>query len=467
MRRRRGHSQAITQPRRLDNLPGRGHSPRIDLRPHIAPMSQRVTENEDQAPAGQIAPDSPKLAVVMVGLPARGKSYTARRIDRYLSWLGYRTGVFNVGEYRRARVGARLPHSFFDPDNPQGEEARRLVAMAALDDMLAWLADHGQVGIYDATNSTRERRAMVRERCERAGLQVLFVEIRCDDPRIIEANIRSTKLSSPDYEHAHPDEAAADFRARIAHYERVYEALADDEGAYLRVTGAGRGVTVSNVDGYLAARLVFFMMNLHLTDRPIWLTRHGESAYNPVGLLGGDPDLTPGGHHYARALAELLDRRYPDRDSVVVWSSSLRRAVQTATPLGRMRWVWRALDEIDAGVCDSMTYAQIQARMPDEYEARKRDKFTYRYPRGESYQDVILRLDPVIIALERTRKPVLVIAHNAVLRALYAYFHGVPRERCPYLPIPLHTVIELTPHAYGCHETRTPLEPELDASDFR
>jgi Mrp family chromosome partitioning ATPase len=48
-----------------------------------------------------IAPDSPKLAVVMVGLPARGKSYTARRIERYLSWLGYRTGVFNVGEYRR------------------------------------------------------------------------------------------------------------------------------------------------------------------------------------------------------------------------------------------------------------------------------------------------------------------------------------------------------------------------------
>jgi len=55
----------------------------------------------------QIAPDSSKLAVVMVGLPARGKSYTARRIERYLSWLGYRTGVFNVGEYRRARVGAQ------------------------------------------------------------------------------------------------------------------------------------------------------------------------------------------------------------------------------------------------------------------------------------------------------------------------------------------------------------------------
>ena len=129
-----------------------------------------------------IAPDSPKLAVVMVGLQARGKSYTARRIERYLSWLGYHTGVFNVGEYRRARVGAHVPHSFFDPDNPRGEEARRSVAMVALEDMVAWLTEDGQVAIYDATNSTRVRRAMVRARCERAGFQVLFIEIRCDDP---------------------------------------------------------------------------------------------------------------------------------------------------------------------------------------------------------------------------------------------------------------------------------------------
>ncbi|HSE05631.1 MAG TPA: histidine phosphatase family protein [Methylomirabilota bacterium] len=81
------------------------------------------------------------------------------------------------------------------------------------------------------------------------------------------------------------------------------------------------------------------------------------------------------------------------------------------------RWAWRVLGEIDGGICDSMSHVQIQERLPEQYAARKRDKFTYRYPRGESYQDIILRLDPVIIELERTRKPVLVIADNAVLRA--------------------------------------------------
>jgi broad specificity phosphatase PhoE/predicted kinase len=411
-----------------------------------------------------IGPDSRRMALVMVGLPARGKSYTARRIERYLSWLGYRTGVFNVGEYRRARVGSHVPHSFFDPDNPQGDEARKVVAMAALEDMVHWLKDEGgQVAIYDATNSTRARRAMVRARCEQAGFQVLFIEMSCDDPSVIEANIRSTKLSSPDYEDTDPDEAVADFRARIAHYERVYEPIGEDEGAYLRVTGAGRGLMVSQVDGYIAARLVFFLMNLHLTERPIWLTRHGESVYNTNGLIGGDPDLTPDGNLYAHSLADFLDDRCPDRNGVVIYTSSLRRAVQTAAPLGRRSWPWRALDEIDAGVCDGMSYEQIQEQLPEEYAARKRDKFHYRYPRGESYQDIIFRLDPVIIELERMRKPVLVIAHNAVVRALYSYFQGVPRDRCPHLPIPLHTVLELKPHAYGCHEVRVPLEPQLGA----
>ncbi|HEY2732332.1 MAG TPA: 6-phosphofructo-2-kinase domain-containing protein, partial [Polyangiales bacterium] len=240
-----------------------------------------------------IGPDSRKLAIVMVGLPARGKSYTARRIERYLSWLGYRTRVFNVGQYRRARVGAQMPHDFFNPENPQGEEARRQVAVEALDDMIDWLEGSGHVGIYDATNSTRQRRSMVRSRCEAAGLQLLFVEISCDDPAVIEDNIRNTKLSSPDYENMDPDEAVRDFRNRIAHYERIYEPMREDEGAYLRVTGAGRSVTVNQVDGYLAGRLVFFLMNLHLTDRPILLTRHGESAYNVKGRIGGDADLSP------------------------------------------------------------------------------------------------------------------------------------------------------------------------------
>ena len=41
--------------------------------------------------------------VVMVGLPARGKTFVSKKLVRYLNWIGIRSRVFNVGEYRRKR----------------------------------------------------------------------------------------------------------------------------------------------------------------------------------------------------------------------------------------------------------------------------------------------------------------------------------------------------------------------------
>ena len=74
-----------------------------------------------------------------------------------------------------------------------------------------------------------------------------------------------------------------------------------------------------------------------------------------------------------------------------MWTSTLRRTVMTASFLGREIVQWKGLDEIDAGICDGMTYEQIAEKMPDEYAARSREKFSYRYPRGESYQDIVHR----------------------------------------------------------------------------
>ncbi len=47
---------------------------------------------------------------------------------------------------------------------------------------------------------------------------------------------------------------------------------------------------------------------------------------------------------------------------------------------------WRALNEIDGGDMENMTYEEIADKFPEEYEDRKQNKFTYRYPNGESYQ---------------------------------------------------------------------------------
>ena len=429
------------------------------------------------------APEDDKLVVVMVGLPARGKSYTGRRLARYLSWLGYRTRVFNVGEYRRSRLEGRQDHEFFDPSNESAVEARRELAVAALADMIGWLKHEGDVAIYDATNSTRSRRDRIRAECIRAGVRMLFIENVCDDQDMIERNIRATKLGSPDYAGEDPDEAVRDFRARIAHYDKAYQPLTEEEGSFIKLINGGDTVIVHKNQGYLAGRVLSFLMNLRHDSPPIWLTRHGESISNLQEKVGGDSALAPRGQRYSRSLAaymhkavavyydstggfapEQLSLDTTSEDELTVWTSSLRRTIETASTLQRHTVQWRALDEIQAGICDGMSYAEIKTVMPDEFDARKRDKFRYRYPRGESYQDVIERLNPVIIEMERRRKPLLIVAHQAILRALYGYLMGIAQRDVPHLSVPLHSVIKLTPHAYGCHEERITLAPKVPNS---
>jgi broad specificity phosphatase PhoE/predicted kinase len=410
--------------------------------------------------------DTVPLLLAMVGLPARGKTFIARKLERYLNFVGHPARVFNVGSYRRERLGASQGATFFDPENTEARSVLDGLAMEALDDALTFLERGGRVAIYDATNSTVARRDAVRARVAAAGAdapQIVFVESKCDDPTIIDANVRDTKLRSPDYMGVSADDAVRDFRQRIEHYARMYEPLAEGEGSFIRIIDVGQKVVLNRIQGYLPARLVPLLISMHVAPRPIYLSRHGESEFNVDGRIGGDSGLSGRGRLYAERLAGLVRAELEGlgRRDLVLWTSTLRRTIETSLPLGRPPAMWKALDEIDAGRCDGMTYEEIRLKLPAEHEARKADKFRYRYPRGESYEDVIQRLDPVAIELERQRSPVLVIAHNAIVRALYAYLMGVPSHECPTLPVPLHTVIKITPTAYGCEETRLELGPRV------
>jgi 6-phosphofructo-2-kinase/fructose-2,6-biphosphatase len=89
-----------------------------------------------------------KLAIVLVGLPARGKTFTAAKLTRYLRWLGHETRHFNVGKYRRLKHGANQSADFFRDDNPEGIEARNEVAALAMEDMIDWMHGGGQVSWF-------------------------------------------------------------------------------------------------------------------------------------------------------------------------------------------------------------------------------------------------------------------------------------------------------------------------------
>ncbi|GAA6029403.1 hypothetical protein JCM8097_003661 [Rhodosporidiobolus ruineniae] len=411
-----------------------------------------------------------KIVVAMVGLPARGKSYLSNKLMRYLLWLEYQ--VFNVGQYRRQiyrKMAEESGHkadqssNFFDASNAEASKARERMASECLEDLIKWLKEGGNVGIHDATNSTRARRQALYDRIKREpGLKLLFIESVCTDPAVIAANI-AVKVASgdPDYDGQPPEEAERDFRERIKHYEESYETLdseLDKEMTWCQMVNVGKQVTVNRIDGYLSSRIAFYLMNLHLTPRSIYFTRHGESQYNVDGQIGGDAPLSEQGEMYMRALPQLIKEKLGDTP-LTVWTSTLRRTIQTASLLPYEKLTWKSLDELDAGVCDGMTYEEIERDYPEDYNARDDDKFNYRYRGGESYRDVVIRLEPVILELER-QENILVVCHQAVLRCLYAYFHNLSQEELPYIKIPLHTVIKLTPKAYGCDEERFALPIE-------
>lgn len=82
---------------------------------------------------------------------------------------------------------------------------------------------------------------------------------------------------------------------------------------------------------------------------------------------------------------------FTDMHGSKVWTSTLRRTIQTASSLPYDKLTWKSLDELDAGVCDGMTYEEIEEHYPEDYAARDDDKFNYRYRGGESYRDVVIR----------------------------------------------------------------------------
>jgi 6-phosphofructo-2-kinase/fructose-2,6-biphosphatase 2 len=117
-----------------------------------------------------------------------------------------------------------------------------------------------------------------------------------------------------------------------------------------------------------------------------------------------------------------------------VWTSTLKRTIQTARFLTFEKLEWKALDELDSGVCDGLTYAQIEDKYPEDFKQRDEDKYNYRYLGGESYRDVVIRLEPIIMELERSEN-ILIVTHQAILRCIYAYFMNVPQVSLHKSPV--------------------------------
>jgi len=296
------------------------------------------------------------------------------------------------------------------------------------------------------------------------------------------------KLSGPDYKGKDPVKSLKDFQARVEQYEKKYEPLGDFEEKndipYCSMIDVGRKMVTYRTNGFLSVQAVTYLMNFNLAPRMIWLTRHGESADNVSGKIGGNSHLSKKGVQYAQALEkfvtkewELWERRQVQKQATThfpplpgdttppnpevegqtgeaknfcVWTSMLNRSIETAQFFNEDEFdikQMRMLDELNAGSMDGMTYNEIRTKYKEEYETRKRDKLHYRYPGpgGEGYLDIISRLRKVILEVERMQDHVLLIGHRSVTRVLLAYFLGLKQEDISDLDVPLGVAYMIEP----------------------
>eukprot|EP01041_Mallomonas_annulata_P001059 gene1059-2075_t len=454
--------------------------------PQTAPGASAAVGHkvENSIPLSIFPIQADKHCICLCGLPGRGKTHIARRLARYLSFFhAIPTKVFNVAEYRRRICGALKDAQWFDSTNEEASELRNQCNTTAIHDMVEFLSLHANgVVILDSTNPTHSRRQVLHDTMKTLSCaKVLFIEVNNTDTEFLQEQYRNMARDCPDYAGINDAEAQIDFAKRVENYASFYENMDDKHPVesrycFFKCDHSRDHYEVHNVKGYLPLKVIHFIMNMRTTTHSVFMSRHGQSEYNELGRIGGDSGLSQHGLNYAKKLAEFVEEKITHDEATGnevparLWTSSLRRTKETAQFIKTYKIIisddqgspyeweqmraraWHHLDELFAGSCDGMTYEEIEAQFPDEWERRKVDKLAYRYPRGESYLDVIARLEPMIIELERHREPVLIIAHQGILRIIYAFYKGLTRNEAPHVSIPLNTVIKLTPTPYECFE---------------
>ena len=378
-----------------------------------------------------------KLCIIMVGLPARGKSTIARKLRENLSRDHIICRIFNNGQLRRRIRGQDTTSpEFYHPDNKAGVQLRERIALTNLDRARRFLENGGHVAIIDATNVSLKRREKIRSFMDRCD--ILFIECVNDDEEILEASIRH-KANLPEFRGLSAQMAIESFKRRIQYYKSIYTPM-ENEDNFVKLDSLNNRILREEISGEIP--YYDLIRDFLVTDsvKNLYLIRHGETYFNLENRIGGDSSLTSNGVKQAEALA-----RYFQKKSIpFIFTSKKKRTIQTAEPIQRIQASCTIIpleefNEIDSGICECMSYEEIRAQMPEVYYARKQDKYNYVYPGGEGYVTMKERVDRGIkkaLFLSGGAENIMIVGHRAVNRMILSHFLYRRTEDVPYIYIP-------------------------------
>ena len=378
-----------------------------------------------------------KLYIVMVGLPSQGKSTVAFRMQDIFKKNSIPTMIYNNGELRRKYAPADTWMSdFFNPLNKEAMELRREFALMNIKRARQYLKNKGHVAILDATNVSRSRRELIEENLK--DHPILYIECINNDDDIVNVSI-SHKVRAPEFSTLSEELAVKEFKKRIEYYRMIYNTL-HVERNFISMDSLHNRVLYEQIEDQLP--LYSRIRDCLVTDvvKSLFLIRHTETFFNVEDRIGGDSDLTPRGREQANALG----RFFKNKKISYIFTSEKKRTIQTAKAIKTLQHDCtivrlKEFNEIHAGICEGMTYDEIQRFKPDIHSARKADKYDYIYPGGEGYATMKERIKIGIkkaFYLNQRTDNIMIIGHRAVNRMILSHFLYRREEDVPYIYIP-------------------------------
>lgn len=174
--------------------------------------------------------------------------------------------------------------------------------------------------------------------------------------------------------------------------------------------------------------------------------RHGQTDWNAEARLQGETDIPINdlgreqAHRNGSRLLYCLTGMKRSHDSFDWVASPLSRARETMeivrTEMGLPPEAYRTEDrlrEIAFGKWRGHTIPELKAVDADAVAARKRDKWGFLPPGGESYADLKVRIAGW---LESVEGDLIVVSHGGVYRVLHHLIAGTPEHDAPGLPVP-------------------------------
>lgn len=162
----------------------------------------------------------------------------------------------------------------------------------------------------------------------------------------------------------------------------------------------------------------------------IYLIRHGEVVGAGVPRYNGHADVSLTEHGISQYHG--LRQRLSGFKIAACYSSDLTRCATGAKIIceqfGIEPTLKRELRELNIGIWEGMTWAEIVENYPREWSARLADIVNYRVPEGENLLDLAGRAVPAVreIVARHPGEEVLIVGHGGMNRTVLLDAIGAP-----------------------------------------